>query len=75
MNRSRTRSSSGISRARRAQHEIERFVREARHLGFVGNLEPGIDVGFEWEFPQQAEAERVDCRYLDIADAVFELAP
>jgi hypothetical protein len=39
--------------AARAQRAIQRFVDEARHLGFVRHLKIGIEVGFERKLPQQ----------------------
>ena len=32
---------------------IERLGDEPRHLGFISQFEPGIDVGFEWKLTQE----------------------
>ena len=59
----------------RAQRAIERFVDETRHLGFVGHVEPRIEVGLERKFTQQRQAEGVDGADRDVVGAVAQLAP
>ena len=50
----------GRQRPADAERPIERFAHQAGRLGFVGQVEPGIDAGFERELAQQRQAERVD---------------
>ena len=54
---------------------IERRGDEPRHLGLVGKLEGGIDVGLERELAQQREAERVDGADGDVAESIAQLEP
>ena len=61
--------------ARGTERQIERFARKPRHFRFVGDLKRGIDVGLERKLAQQAEAERVDRRDLDVGDALAQPAP
>jgi hypothetical protein len=61
--------------ARGTKGEVERFARKPRHFRFVGDLKRGIDVGLERKLAQQAEAERVDRRDLDVGDALAQAAP
>ena len=42
---------------------------QARRLGFVGEIEAGIDAGFERELVEQRQAERVDGADADVAEA------
>ena len=74
-NTSATSSSSRASAAADAERLIERLADQARHLGVVGQVEPGIDVGLERKLAQQRQAERVDRRDRDVAEALLELAP
>ena len=57
------------------QRAVERGFDEARRLGFVGEIEAGIDAGLEREFVQQRQAERVDRADADVAERVADLAP
>ena len=61
-----------MSRRDGTEREVERLARKPRHLRFVGDLERGIDVGLERKLAQQAEAERVDRRDLDVGDALAQ---
>ena len=54
---------------------IERLLDQARHLGLVGHLEAGIEVGLERELAQQRQAERVDRADRDVAEAVAQSPP
>ena len=58
-----------------AQRAVERRFDQARRLGFVGEVEAGIDAGFERELVQQRQAERVDGADGDVAERVANLAP
>ena len=51
------------------QGAVERRFDEARRLGFVGEVEAGIDAGLEREFVQQRQAERVDGADADVVEA------
>ena len=64
-----------MSRRDGAERQVERLAGEPRHLGLVGDLERGIDAGLERKLAQQAEAERVDRRDLDVGDALAQRAP
>src|SRR5258705_13886497 len=44
----------------RAQRAIERFIDETWDLGFIGHVEPGIEVGLERKFTQQRQAKGID---------------
>ena len=54
-----------------AERLIERLADQPRHLGVVGEVEPGIDVGFERKLAQQRQAERVDRRDRDVAEPLL----
>ena len=58
-----------------AERLVERLADQPRHLGVVGELEPGIDVGLERKLAQQRQAEGVDRRDGDVAEALLEIAP
>ncbi len=58
-----------------AQRVVERFLDQARHLGFVGHVEARVEVGLERELAQQREAERVDGADGDVVEAIAKLAP
>ena len=70
-----TSSSSRAMRAADSQRLVERLARPAAALGVVGELEPGIDVGFERELAQQREAKGVDGRDRDVAEPLLQIAP
>ena len=57
------------------QRLVERLADQPRHLGVVGEVEAGIDVGFERKLAQQRQAERVDGRDGDVAEALLQIAP
>ncbi len=57
------------------QRAVERRFDESRRLGFVGEVEAGIDAGFERELVQQRQAERIDRADADVAERVADLAP
>ena len=57
------------------QRAVERRFDESRRLGFVGEVEPGIDAGLERELVQQREAEGVDGADADVVERVADLAP
>ncbi len=59
----------------RTQRPIERLVNEPRHLGFVGHLETGVQIGFERKFAQQRQAERVDRADRHVGRPVAQLTP
>ena len=58
-----------------AQPGIERLVDEPRDLGLVGEIEAGIDAGFERELANEREAEGVDRRDGDLAEPFPQIAP
>jgi hypothetical protein len=51
------------------QRAVERGLDEARCLGFIGEIEPGIDAGLERELVQQRQAERIDGADADVRGA------
>ena len=57
------------------QRLVERLADQARHLGLVGEIEAGIDVGLERELAQQRQTERVDRRDRDVAEPLLQIAP
>ncbi len=57
------------------ERAVERRFDEARRLGFVGEIESGIDAGFEREFVQQRQAEGVDGADADVVERIADLAP
>jgi len=61
--------------AARPQRPIERLIDQSRHLGFVGNIETGVEIRLQRKFAQQRQAERVDRADGDVVDPVAELAP
>ncbi len=58
-----------------AQRLVERRRHEPRRLRVVGEIEARIDVRLERELAQQREAEGVDRRDRDVAEATRDLAP
>ena len=62
-------------RAADRQRAVERGFDESRRLGFVGEIEAGIDAGFERKFVQQRQAERVDRADADVVERIADLAP
>ena len=58
-----------------AQRPVERLVDQTRDLGFIREVEPGIDVGFEWEFADERQAEGVNGRDRDVAEPLAQVAP
>ena len=59
----------------RAQRAIERFIDETWDLGFIGHVEPGIEVGLERKFTQQRQAKGIDGADRDVVGPVAQLAP
>ncbi len=53
----------------------QRLADEPWHLRVGGEVEPGVDVGFEREFAQEGQAERVDGRDGDVAETLLQLPP
>jgi hypothetical protein len=62
-------------RAADPQRLVERLGDKARHVRVGGEVEAGIDVRLEREFPQQRQAERVDGGNRDVAVALLQVAP
>ena len=56
-------------RAADAQRAVERGLDQPRRFGFVGEVEAGIDAGFERELVEQRQAERIDRADGDVAEA------
>ena len=54
---------------------VERLADETRHLGVVGQLKPGIEIGFQRKLTKQRQAEGVDRRDFDIAQPILEIPP
>ncbi len=57
------------------QGPVQGLVHEPRHLGLVGELEPGIRAGLERELADEREAEGVDRRDRDVGQPPAQLAP
>jgi hypothetical protein len=58
-----------------AQRAVERLVDEPRHLGFVGQGEPRIEVRLERKLSEQREAERIDRAHADVPEPIAQFAP
>ena len=57
------------------ERAIQRLFHQARHLRFVGHLEPGIEIRLERKLTKQRKAERVDRADGDITRSFAHLAP
>ena len=70
MNNSATSASSSDTAAPDRQRAVERGFDEPRRLGFVGEVEAGIDARLERKLVQQRQAKRVDGADADVAERV-----
>ena len=59
----------------RSQRAIERFLDQAQDFRVVGKLEPRIDISLERKLAQKPQAECVDRRDGDVAEAAPKIAP
>ncbi len=58
-----------------SQGPIQRFVHEAERLGFIRHPEARIEIGFEREFAEQRQAERIDRADCHILEVIAQGAP